>query len=55
MNYVREGESDMHADKLFSKWELQSSRRPEGDSDPPREGLMLLACLKSQATLWLLK
>lgn len=55
VNYVREEESDMHTDKLFLKWELQSSRRLQRDANSPSKGLVLLAGLKSQAILWLLK
>ena len=51
----RGGEADTHADELLSEPELRSSGRREGDSDPSPEGLVLLACLQSQATLWLLK
>lgn len=52
---MKEGEADAHADELLSERELQSSRRREGDSGPPQEGLVRLARLKSQAILWLLK
>lgn len=40
---------------LISKWELQSSRHLQRDANPPSKGLVLLACLKSQVILWLLK
>lgn len=55
VNYVREGEADMHTDKPFSKRGLQGSRRLERDANPPSKGPVLLAGLKSQAILWLLK